>query len=43
MEGTRSSFSLYVDANGTVKKALPIKTMREGHTFHGTNVLRFMG
>lgn len=43
MEGTRSSFSLYVDENGVVKKAPPIKTMIEGRTYHGTNVFSFMG
>lgn len=43
MEGTRSSFSLYVDENGTVKKAPPIKTMREVGTYHGTAVFIFMG
>ena len=42
MEGTRSSFTLYVDGNGTIKKAPPIKTMRKGRTYHGTNVFSFM-
>lgn len=43
MEGTRSSFSLYVDGNGVIKRAPSIKTMREIGTYHGTNVFSFMG
>ena len=43
MEGTRSSFSLFVDENGIIRKAPAVRTMRECSTYHGTNVCSFMG
>ncbi len=43
MEGCRSSFALYVDESGAIKKAPAVKTMREGRTYHGTSVFGFMG
>lgn len=43
MEGTRTSFSLYVDENGVVKKAPVVRTMQKGCTYCGTNVFSFMG
>lgn len=43
MEGTRSSFSLYIDGNGEIKRAPAVKSMLEGQTYHGTNVFSFMG
>lgn len=42
MEGTRSSFSLFIDGNGNIKRAPAVKTMRERGTYHGTEVFAFM-
>lgn len=42
MEGTRSSFSLYIDGNGEIKRAPAVKTMRETGNYHGTDVFNFM-
>ena len=43
MEGCRSSFSVFIDENGVIKKAPAVKTMRYRGTYHGTNVFSFMG
>ena len=43
MEGTRSSFAVYIDGNGEIKRAPAVKSMRKGRTYHGTNVFSFMG
>lgn len=43
MIGTRSSFSLFVDSNGAVRRAPPVKSMEECGFYKGSNIFAFMG